>query len=52
LLSVGGDWADEQGAANQMMDQDRKNREKHLALPGMDKIFGKSLAPKPAPTKH
>ena len=51
LLSEGGDWADEQGAANQMMELDAKNRAKHLALPGMDKIFGKP-APKPTPTKH
>ena len=52
LLSEGGDWADEEGAANQMMDLDAKNRAKHLSLPGMDKIFGKPPAPNPAPTKH
>jgi hypothetical protein len=51
LLSEGGDWADEQGAANQMMEQDAKNRAKHLALPGMDKILGRPV-PKPSPTKH
>ena len=51
LLSTGGDWGDEQGAANQMLELDRKNRERHLALPGMDKILGH---PKPVatPTKH
>ncbi|MDQ6929477.1 MAG: hypothetical protein M3126_02260 [Candidatus Eremiobacteraeota bacterium] len=48
LLSAGGDWGDEQGAANQLMDLDRKNRERHLALPGMDKILAR---PKPKATK-
>ncbi|GAC1653030.1 MAG: hypothetical protein NVS9B12_02820 [Vulcanimicrobiaceae bacterium] len=51
LLSTGGDWGDEQGAANQMMELDRKNRERHLGLPGMDRILGHP-SPKPTPTKH
>lgn len=48
LLSEGGDWADELGAVDQMRELDRKNQEKHLALPGFDKIF----TPKPKATKH
>ena len=49
LLSTGGDWGDEQGAANQMLELDRKNQQRHLALPGMDQILGH---PTPKPTKH
>ncbi|GAC1504286.1 MAG: hypothetical protein NVS1B14_10060 [Vulcanimicrobiaceae bacterium] len=47
LLSEGGDWGDEQGAANQMIELDRKNRAKHLALPGFDKIRPPTASPKP-----
>ncbi|MDP9018620.1 MAG: hypothetical protein M3N19_09905 [Candidatus Eremiobacteraeota bacterium] len=47
LLSAGGDWGDEQGAANQMMELDRKNRAKHLALPGFDKMRQPTPSPKP-----
>lgn len=48
LLSEGGDWADEQGAVDQMRAVDRKNQQNHLALPGFDKVF----KPTPKPTKH
>lgn len=48
LISEGGDWADEQGAVDQMREVDRKNQEKHLGLPGFDKLF----KPTPKPTHH
>lgn len=48
LLSEGGDWIDEQGAVDQMREVDRKNQERHLGLPGFDKVF----KPTPKPTKH
>jgi hypothetical protein len=48
LLSEGGDWADEQGAVDQMREVDRKNQQNHLGLPGFDKVFKAT----PKPTKH
>ena len=48
LLSEGGNWADEQGAVDQMREVDRRNQQRHLGLPGFDKVF----KPTPKPTKH
>ena len=48
LISQGGDWANEEGAVNQMMSIDQHNRERHRSLPGFDQL----LKPSPKPTKH
>ena len=49
LLSRGGDWGDEQGAVNQMLEVDKKNRERHRALPGMNELFRPTPSPSPKP---
>lgn len=47
LLSRGGDWADEQGAVNQMLEVDKKNRDRHRGLPGLNQILKPTPSPKP-----
>jgi hypothetical protein len=57
LISVGGSWANDEGAANKMMDTVKKEAleaEKHReaqgsALPSLNEITGKSPIPSPTP---
>jgi hypothetical protein len=59
LVSAGGTWADEEGAANQMIDLARKEAEEHQKkqadqaknLPSLQKIRGQSTpSPSPSPS--
>ena len=52
MISKGGAWGDKQGAADQMMEQFRKNESKGAVrpnLPSLNSITGST--PKPSPTK-
>jgi hypothetical protein len=57
LVRTGGDWGNKEGAANQMLDIDRREAKKFQAqqqhqhsLPSLNKITGST--PKPKPTRH
>jgi hypothetical protein len=59
LVSAGGTWGDQEGAANQMIDVARKEAEEHQkqtdaqnkSLPSLQKIRGQSTpSPSPSPT--
>lgn len=59
LVKSGGDWGDKEGAANEMLDIDKRQAAKYQALqqhqhslPSLNKITGATAKPKPTPTRH